>query len=219
MPETGIPTHLMWCGQWRRKSSNWRKKEYASVARMERCNCSRGDSFLTAGEIYRYQQTLLESLEGALDSCQTIHFFLSEPWGMKPSLAGQMRGQSYGVWCGWLGVQCLGLSWDCSPAAASWWKNRDAKFHQRGWWSLGAEKECSPSRPLGWRWQIPLAAGDIFHGASIYGLLRGWDLEKTAEFSNAASAIKCTKLRGRAGIPTLNQAEEFLASRWQWRVA
>ena len=52
-----------------------------------------------------------------------------------------------------------------------------------------------------------------FSWSFYLGLLRGWDLEKTAEFSNAASAIKCTKLRGRAGIPTLNQAEEFLASR------
>ena len=56
-------------------------------------------------------------------------------------------------------------------------------------------------------------AGDVFHGAFVYGLLRGWDLEKTAEFSNAASAIKCTKLGGRAGIPTLKQVEDFLASR------
>ena len=56
-------------------------------------------------------------------------------------------------------------------------------------------------------------AGDVFHGAFIYGLLRGWDLKKTAEFSNAVSAIKCMKLGGRAGIPTLEQVKEFLASR------
>jgi len=55
-------------------------------------------------------------------------------------------------------------------------------------------------------------AGDVFHGAFIYGLLRGWDLEKTAEFSNAVSALKCMELGGRAGIPTLKQVEEFLAS-------
>lgn len=54
-------------------------------------------------------------------------------------------------------------------------------------------------------------AGDVFHGAFIYGLLRGWNLEKTAEFSNAVSAIKCMKLGGRAGIPTLEKVEEFLA--------
>ena len=56
-------------------------------------------------------------------------------------------------------------------------------------------------------------AGDVFHGAFIYGLLKGWNLEKTAQFSSAVSAIKCMKLGGRAGIPTLEKAKEFLASR------
>jgi len=56
-------------------------------------------------------------------------------------------------------------------------------------------------------------AGDVFHGAFIYGLLKGWKLEKIAEFSNAVSAIKCTKLGGRAGIPTLKEVNELLAHR------
>jgi len=53
-------------------------------------------------------------------------------------------------------------------------------------------------------------AGDVFHGAFIYGLLESWELEKIIRFSNACAALKCTKLGGRAGIPTLSEAEKFL---------
>lgn len=53
-------------------------------------------------------------------------------------------------------------------------------------------------------------AGDVFHGAFIFGLLKGYDVRRTAEFASAVAAIKCTKLGGRAGIPTLQQTEEFL---------
>jgi len=56
-------------------------------------------------------------------------------------------------------------------------------------------------------------AGDVFHGAFIYGLLKRWDLEKIAEFSNAVAAIKCTKLGGRAGIPNLEEVNKFLSRR------
>ena len=56
-------------------------------------------------------------------------------------------------------------------------------------------------------------AGDVFHGAFIYGLLKGWSLEKTAQFSSAVSAIKCMKLGGRAGISSLGKVKEFLTSR------
>lgn len=53
-------------------------------------------------------------------------------------------------------------------------------------------------------------AGDVYHGAFIYGLLKGWDLEYTARFSSAVSALKCLKLGGRAGIPSLKKAKQFL---------
>lgn len=53
-------------------------------------------------------------------------------------------------------------------------------------------------------------AGDVFHGAFIYGLLKNWSLEKTAKFANAVAAMKCRKLGGRAGIPTLREVTEFL---------
>ena len=53
-------------------------------------------------------------------------------------------------------------------------------------------------------------AGDVFHGAFIYGLLRKWTLRKTAEFANACAAMKCRKLGGRAGIPPLEEVINFL---------
>jgi sulfofructose kinase len=54
-------------------------------------------------------------------------------------------------------------------------------------------------------------AGDVFHGAFIFGMLKGWDSEKTARFASAAAAIKCTRIGGRAGLPDLKMTEEFLA--------
>ncbi len=56
-------------------------------------------------------------------------------------------------------------------------------------------------------------AGDVYHGAFIFGLLRGWKLEKTAEFASAVAAVSCTRLGGRAGIPTLDEAVSFLWAR------
>ena len=53
-------------------------------------------------------------------------------------------------------------------------------------------------------------AGDVFHGAFIFGLLQGWDTEKIALFSSAVSAIKCTRLGGRAAIPNYNTVQQFL---------
>jgi ribokinase len=53
-------------------------------------------------------------------------------------------------------------------------------------------------------------AGDVFHGAYMVGLLRGWDLPDIAYFSTAVSAIKCTRLGGRGPIPRYPEVIEFL---------
>lgn len=53
-------------------------------------------------------------------------------------------------------------------------------------------------------------AGDVYHGAFIYGLIQDWPLEKTTEFASAVAAMKCTRIGGRIGIPTLDEALEFL---------
>jgi sulfofructose kinase len=53
-------------------------------------------------------------------------------------------------------------------------------------------------------------AGDAFHGAFLYAMLQGWDLERVARFSNAAAALNCLRLGGRQGLPTLEQVQTFL---------
>ena len=53
-------------------------------------------------------------------------------------------------------------------------------------------------------------AGDVFHGAFIYGLLQKWSCEQTARFANAAAAIKCMRMGGRAGIPSRAVVDAFL---------
>ncbi len=53
-------------------------------------------------------------------------------------------------------------------------------------------------------------AGDVYHGAYIYGLLKKWRLEQRMQFAAAAAAIKCTKPGGRVGIPSLKQVHLFM---------
>ncbi|MCK4384980.1 MAG: hypothetical protein KAW52_01825 [candidate division Zixibacteria bacterium] len=55
-------------------------------------------------------------------------------------------------------------------------------------------------------------AGDVFHGAFIYGLLQKWNLKKTARFACATAAIKCRKLGGRSGIANLAEVTDFMES-------
>lgn len=53
-------------------------------------------------------------------------------------------------------------------------------------------------------------AGDVFHGAYAYGVLQGWEMKKTVLFASIVAAMKCAKLGGRTGIPTLREAMRFL---------
>ncbi len=52
--------------------------------------------------------------------------------------------------------------------------------------------------------------GDVFHGAFIYGMLKGWPLEVILEFSNAVAALNCRGLGGRGSAPALKEVEAFL---------
>jgi sulfofructose kinase len=55
-------------------------------------------------------------------------------------------------------------------------------------------------------------AGDVFHGAYLFGMLQGWDVLRACIFANAVAALKCRRLGGRTGIPSLPEALAFLAS-------
>jgi ribokinase len=52
-------------------------------------------------------------------------------------------------------------------------------------------------------------AGDVYHGAYIYGLLNNYNLPERMRLASAAAAIKCTKPGGRTGIPNINQLKAF----------
>jgi len=53
-------------------------------------------------------------------------------------------------------------------------------------------------------------AGDVYHGAYIYGLLKGWNMKACMRFASATSALKCRAIGARAGIPTLDEVTCFL---------
>ncbi len=49
-------------------------------------------------------------------------------------------------------------------------------------------------------------AGDVFHGAFLYGLLQNWPAGRIMKFANATAALGCTRIGVRAGIPALGDA-------------
>ena len=55
-----------------------------------------------------------------------------------------------------------------------------------------------------------VGAGDVFHGAIIAGLLQGYTTKETARLASAVSAVKCTRIGGRAGIPDWETVREFM---------
>ena len=55
-------------------------------------------------------------------------------------------------------------------------------------------------------------AGDVFHGAYIYGLIKEWDMRSCMRFASAVSAIKCKKIGVKNAIPTLNETKKYMDS-------
>ena len=53
-------------------------------------------------------------------------------------------------------------------------------------------------------------AGDVFHGAFLSAYLNGFKAEESARFASAVSAIKITKIGGRAGIPDWKMTMHFM---------
>jgi sulfofructose kinase len=59
-------------------------------------------------------------------------------------------------------------------------------------------------------------AGDVFHGAFIYGLAKGWDLEAVLDFSNAAAALNCTAIGARGGIKPVEEISTLIKQGGRW---
>ena len=53
-------------------------------------------------------------------------------------------------------------------------------------------------------------AGDVYHGAYIYGLTKGWDMAQCMRFASAVAAIKCKMIGARQGIPNIEEVYEFM---------
>lgn len=56
-------------------------------------------------------------------------------------------------------------------------------------------------------------AGDAFHGAFAVALAQGLDTTECVRRAAAVAAMKCTRLGSRAGLPTADELEAFLAVR------
>jgi sulfofructose kinase len=57
-----------------------------------------------------------------------------------------------------------------------------------------------------------LGAGDVWHGALALALAEGQGERAAVRFASAVAAIKCTRFGGRAGTPTREEVERFLAA-------
>jgi 5-dehydro-2-deoxygluconokinase len=57
-----------------------------------------------------------------------------------------------------------------------------------------------------------LGAGDAFGGSLCHGLLRGWPLEKTLRYANAAGAIVASRLECSTAMPTASEVAELAES-------
>jgi sulfofructose kinase len=53
-------------------------------------------------------------------------------------------------------------------------------------------------------------AGDVFHGAFCYSVLKGASVRDALEFSNAMAALNCTRLGARGGIATAGEARNLI---------
>jgi len=50
-------------------------------------------------------------------------------------------------------------------------------------------------------------AGDVYHGAYVFGMLKGWDMQRCMKFASLCAALKCRKIGAQEGAPTLYEAE------------
>lgn len=53
-------------------------------------------------------------------------------------------------------------------------------------------------------------AGDIFHGAFCYAVIKEMPIQEALELSNAMAALNCMQIGARGGISTLDQARELI---------
>lgn len=61
----------------------------------------------------------------------------------------------------------------------------------------------------------PSGAGDIFHGAFVYCIANGFDIEKTITYSNIAAGLSIGKMGGRTSIPSIKEVINYYNSKFK----
>ena len=56
-------------------------------------------------------------------------------------------------------------------------------------------------------------SGDVFHGAFAFCVVSGYNYHDACIFSSAVSALKCTKVGAREGVPSFDETVKFLKER------
>ncbi len=56
-------------------------------------------------------------------------------------------------------------------------------------------------------------SGDVFHGAFAFAVTLGYNYYDACVFSSAVSALKCTKIGARNGVPSYDEVQKFLKER------
>lgn len=74
--------------------------------------------------------------------------------------------------------------------------------------SMGATSNGERARAPGHPVDVvsTLGAGDVFHGALLAAVLRGYELPDQLAYANVVAALSCRALDGRSAIPTHNEA-------------
>ncbi len=55
-------------------------------------------------------------------------------------------------------------------------------------------------------------AGDVFHGAFSYAIVKEYSIQESLQFANAMAAMNCKALGARGGIQGLDEAKEIIAN-------
>ncbi len=55
-------------------------------------------------------------------------------------------------------------------------------------------------------------AGDVFHGAFSYAIVKEYSIQESLQFANAMAALNCKELGARGGIQGLDEVKEIIAN-------
>jgi len=81
-----------------------------------------------------------------------------------------------------------------------------------GYTWVGREGGCGHQPAFALEVVDTTGAGDAFHGAFAWALARGCAASECARVAAAVSALKCRRLGARAGLPTRDELNAFLAA-------